>query len=544
MRTALHFALHASHEAAVKAASPGQSNTKLLRAYLKIVRVLAKHPRFDAGRGCPIVLALHTRNLAAAKAILRYMSPEDVGLCLTIPDAYGQTALHVVAKSSAAGFANFFLRWFSWHPMGANATGCEEGADAPQREPRILRQLGLSACPFTDPLDTPTSLSFRSLNAAVDGKDIELIVRAAIAAKVDVAKWFQVRDSHNATAAYLACSHGRPAHVIRFLLEVEAWAVEQTTSSHDSHGTRVSREDGVGLCGHGAARGGFTDAMDTWLETGGQVDARDEFGRTVDAVAAATDHRVLLDEESVGHTTASDPVGFHILRDVSPDLSESVSRLVGANGGWGGVPASVVNLLQAPYRRWINQNAHVDVIDLVTGHPSASFASYVRAYRSLGQPVLVRGGCLHWPARTEWEREALLRTAGSMEVKASSVPHADLYGGTQERMTFSQFVNGHMEQSRFSHDNLEAISKHPPRYVFDAQALQMRDSVHRALQHGVGSLRGLVSSPEPSFTLRQWIVGPPLSGAPMHFHGRAFNSLVRSWVLWLLFHRQQNECTM
>ena len=69
MRTALHFALQGAHDVAVRGASHGAHGDEAatvaqrVRDFDWVVRALASHPRFDAAYGCPIVDALHFRNM-------------------------------------------------------------------------------------------------------------------------------------------------------------------------------------------------------------------------------------------------------------------------------------------------------------------------------------------------------------------------------------------------------------------------------------------------------------------------------------------------
>ena len=529
MRTALHFALQGAHDAAVRAAGFGASSAQAdeaerkLKQYADIIRRLAAHPGFDASLGCPIVDALHYRNLQAAEIILHSMSSAQAAFCLTIADAYGQTALHVVAKSKASGFASFFLRW-----QLANSQAQHARSNA---HPFLLRYLRLAEpAGSVVPQD---GFSYQDLTAAAGGEDVEFVVRAGAASGVDMQLWLDTVDAAGETAITIACSHGQPPYIVEFLLQARAWG------GLSAENAVPEAPVGTRSCGHAAAVGGFRRTLGLWLANGGDPATIDRFNRTVGHVASLTRHELVA--TVVGVDTLARGCG-----DSCGWSTIDASLQVGDGGGWGDTPAAVRTLFQPLVQRWISRGLHVDVVEAADLTPLA----FVERYRSLSVPVLVRNGCSHWNARSAWHRDSLLADFGSAVVSVGPVPYAQLYGFATKaaRSTVEEYVSQHMGRSageatspparallqllrralegELGDDDLLHLHDLVPPYLFDPQQL-LRDS---KLMATVGNL-SFVGDGMPggvrAATLRQWIVGPPLSGAPLHFHGAALNSLVR-----------------
>lgn len=193
---------------------------------------------------------------------------------------------------------------------------------------------------------------------------------------------------------------------------------------------------------------------------------------------------------------------------------------------------------------------------------------FARDFASVSRPVLVRHACSssRWAAREQWRRDTLVRVAGAAPVSVGSIPYAALYGEATVKGTLRSFAQEHMggggggaavslarmcsaagigtqpkhsvgrdaepprasDASAATSGRTAVAPPPPPPYVFDPQLLRR----HAALADGVGSLLvaldTLFNATASSSTLQQMIVGPALSGSPLHFHGPAFNALVRS----------------
>ena len=66
--------------------------------------------KWNATHGCPIYYALHYKNMKALELLLDAGADSDSLVCLSALDSQGLTALHVSAKSKAAGFARVYSR--------------------------------------------------------------------------------------------------------------------------------------------------------------------------------------------------------------------------------------------------------------------------------------------------------------------------------------------------------------------------------------------------------------------------------------------------
>lgn len=160
----------------------------------------------------------------------------------------------------------------------------------------------------------------------------------------------------------------------------------------------------------------------------------------------------------------------------------------------------------------------------------------VRDFLSVSQPVVVRGLVLDWSARRRWTRRRLLRDWGDVTVSTGVIPYADLYGMATRPERLRTFVERDMSREASAAawagaggDAGGASSRRAvPAYAFDSRVL---------VQHA--ALAADAPTP-PAFdfgldaSLRQFIAGPALTGAPAHFHGSAWNGLVFGAKLWVL----------
>ena len=161
------------------------------------------------------------------------------------------------------------------------------------------------------------------------------------------------------------------------------------------------------------------------------------------------------------------------------------------------------------------------------------------------------------PKKQCWSRSALLRRQGHISVMVGKIPYADSYGVHYERQTLRHFVTQHMRPFNSSQHDADIFpdelrSLVPP-YVFDSGVLhdemhepQRRSHVRRRRTLGKelsnalhGANEAMQSNMMQNATLRvllkQWMLGPALSGAQPHFHGAAWNALVQGLKLWLIF---------
>ena len=153
---------------------------------------------------------------------------------------------------------------------------------------------------------------------------------------------------------------------------------------------------------------------------------------------------------------------------------------------------------------------------------------------SLGLPFVVRATAAGQPWRlgggTElrggFTREALLRACGNLTVSHGQIPYARRYGQRGYSAPLHAFVEAHMSGGGGGGGGGGAT----PQYIFDASVLTANEALFEPL---VSRLAALFPDLAERAYLRQFIVGPPLSGSHMHYHGRAANLLVVGVKLWL-----------
>ena len=173
--------------------------------------------------------------------------------------------------------------------------------------------------------------------------------------------------------------------------------------------------------------------------------------------------------------------------------------------------------------------------------------AFIERYLRGAQPVIIRG-LLHAdpalaPATRAFGKAALLERLGETVWEVGEIPYEARYQvNGSEPMTLRAFVEKHLDgcSATAATDadtaaNADTTVDCAPRYVFDVHF--WRGDV----QVSVKKLK-LVSLPSWATAARvrpashgvQFFLGPANSGAPMHFHGAAYNLLVHGRKRWLL----------
>jgi len=189
----------------------------------------------------------------------------------------------------------------------------------------------------------------------------------------------------------------------------------------------------------------------------------------------------------------------------------------------------------------------VDALPALALAPASRPALH-RDFLELGRPFIVPGAAdpasgraclgLGSPAPSCNEssrpltRAALLAECGDVRVAGGDIPLAEAYGRSGLHVPLREFVLTHM-------GGPGASPRIPPPYVFDTSLLlrprgQGKGSGGGALRDAVAPLyAALVGEGVPA--REQLGMGPPLSGAPPHFHRAAVNLLlvgVKLWAVW------------
>ena len=169
-------------------------------------------------------------------------------------------------------------------------------------------------------------------------------------------------------------------------------------------------------------------------------------------------------------------------------------------------------------------------------------AALWESWGSVDLPFVVRGGLARTAAGLASESPdegganasfpvsaAAVRLAwGGLRVATGPVPYPSLYGAPATDWVLGDFMDSWMMGSR-PRSNADSDSRPPP-YVFDRDAMEAHPGMFAGLRlpHALRPPRG--ARPR----LSQLAVGPPLSGALLHFHGPAVNALLAGLKLWVL----------
>eukprot|EP00042_Codosiga_hollandica_P042517 m.391335 g.391335 ORF g.391335 m.391335 type:complete len:675 (+) comp56346_c0_seq6:18-2042(+) len=140
---------------------------------------------------------------------------------------------------------------------------------------------------------------------------------------------------------------------------------------------------------------------------------------------------------------------------------------------------------------------------------------FMRQYLSVQRPVLVRNHHrknAKWESlRKNWKRESFLQKYGSVSATHAEIPYAREFGVRANDTTLRDYAE-HMYEPRAA----------PPTYVFEEPNEALSQSF---------ILPRLVDQP---LTSKQFYLGPKNSGAPMHFHSGALNTLVYGRKDWYI----------
>eukprot|EP01079_Euglenida_sp_SAG-EU17-18_P007791 gene7791-1396_t len=196
---------------------------------------------------------------------------------------------------------------------------------------------------------------------------------------------------------------------------------------------------------------------------------------------------------------------------------------------------------------------------------------FVERYLSIGLPVLIAGnvgGEGSWlpkafvkASRQSFNRKQLLAHARDHPVTTGRFPYAANFGRPEATGPLSNYI-GYLAQVRTNTSRLTAppppvvpagdasqvdiqtppgdiravlLELHQPQYHFAHVHENSHPMLPQALHSSLPSLlnpRGALNATSAHWQIS---IGPPLSGAPVHFHNQAINHLVYGRKLWFLF---------
>lgn len=154
-------------------------------------------------------------------------------------------------------------------------------------------------------------------------------------------------------------------------------------------------------------------------------------------------------------------------------------------------------------------------------------------YLALQRPVLIRNATsIHSMKRLHqlWHRSKFKQEYGTLTFDEVEVPYAEAFGYNSTRKTTVKDFMNKMREFQENNQHLPILAVRPPSYIFETVPLTsplLREfSPPAVLDQEVTHISPLKL---------QFYMGPPLSGAPVHFHRNAWNLLVYGQKRWFLY---------
>jgi hypothetical protein len=165
-----------------------------------------------------------------------------------------------------------------------------------------------------------------------------------------------------------------------------------------------------------------------------------------------------------------------------------------------------------------------------------------------------------WPMVKDWTFESLKNKYGDVEVSVGRIPYGYRFGREYHKEPLREYIS-YLE----SMNDTESPITDTPQYIFDAEILEedifLNKSFrienypsgetrhpdgsylpnflhpHRFTWMGDGILNDLYGTVlgDGSNRAHQWFLGPKESGAPLHHHCQAFNTMIQGRKMWLIF---------
>ena len=137
-----------------------------------------------------------------------------------------------------------------------------------------------------------------------------------------------------------------------------------------------------------------------------------------------------------------------------------------------------------------------------------------------GQPLLLTGDVRDDTRKLWADRSRFRQTYGHYTITASSFPYAKAFGEPSYEMTIDSYM-AYSENVSTAAEPTES-----PRYIFSDELTPTRED-SAAMDNDLTRIGGTHK--------RQFYLGPPNSGAPMHFHAKALNALVHGRKKWAAY---------
>lgn len=178
--------------------------------------------------------------------------------------------------------------------------------------------------------------------------------------------------------------------------------------------------------------------------------------------------------------------------------------------------------------------------DEISGH------DIFHKYIARSTPILIRGLINNWPANKKFEADQLIKDHGDFRVLVSDIPYAQKYGGAgHQDMTLREYIEEMREH--------KLVGGNHPWYVFKGHPIPMSSEGSESLvpyddcptPDTIASAFEMLNPPTSRgkvgrisreiFINAQWALGGEGTGAPVHFHNTAWNSLIYGAKKWQIY---------
>ncbi len=159
--------------------------------------------------------------------------------------------------------------------------------------------------------------------------------------------------------------------------------------------------------------------------------------------------------------------------------------------------------------------------------------TFVFDYLSLQRPVLIRNATnIHIMKRLHqlWQRNKFEHEYGGLVFNEVEIPYAESFGYTTSQKTSAKAFMTKIKQFQEDYQHLPLDTVPSPTYIFETVS---PGSVLLQELRDIPILDENITHISPLKT--QFYLGPPLSGAPVHFHRNAWNVLIYGQKRWFLY---------
>lgn len=181
-------------------------------------------------------------------------------------------------------------------------------------------------------------------------------------------------------------------------------------------------------------------------------------------------------------------------------------------------------------------SSRCDILEVWNATQLSDGETFFSRYINTGTPVIFRGLALHstetlHSLRSSFSRDLFLKRFGALEVQASTLPYGDSFGVSTVKKTLAEVAS--------SPPYTPSQPGNLPLYTFQTpgshamQALARDVPLPRALVTAQQTSTGSIEKKAYPFEL-QFYLGAAGTGAPVHVHGHALNTLVYGQKQWIL----------